>query len=899
MRKILCTLCLLWIALSVFAEKIDSIRALKVANTFFSQGKTNKLKSLPSLISKLTILPVASSLKDFEAKELNNFYIINNSEGGFVIISGNNNVPPVLGYSMNEKIESDKMPPALLEWLQWREKEITYAGENNVVQSSAISQEWDNLLNEKNTNVTIAAQITPLIKTKWNQGTYYNALCPPQNPTGCVATAMAQILKYWEFPVSGTGSHSYTPKVHPEYGILSANFGTTTYLWAHMPNAVTSANNDVATLMYHCGVSVDMNYDKDGSSAGTATMLSSLKTYFNYKNTIAVQAKSTLTDQAWVSLISTELNNNRPVILTGVNSISGGGHMYICDGYNSSNYFHINWGWGGSYDGYFLFTALTPGSSNYSNSQSVISGIEPNTNSLAVDSYRLSLTSASGSNNKFRIVSNTSWKVSDNQDWLIVSDSSGTGCGNVTVTANSDNNTGADRTASISISVSGLMSKIITVTQVAAISQLPNLTPYKPSAWGDKIVVSNITGTSVDNMVTDNDILYVDYSFNNNGNKKTEDVYYAKLFLDDVEINEVAVTSALEPNYYRYYTDINIGILKAGPHILKLSVDPGGQITESNETDNIYTRTFSVAVAESIMSVSSTNINIAASANSTSSFSVTSNTSWTVSADQTWLTVSPVSGSNNAVVIVTALQNTSTINGRTAKVTISGTGVTKKLVTVFQSAAKLPNLIPYKPSTWSDILLVSNISNATTDATLTTTDNALISYAYLNSGNWRTEGTFTNALYLDNVLIHTKVRTDSLKAGYFSTWNSLNIGKLKAGAHTLKFSVDYTNLLGESDETDNDYSKTFTVSSTVGISTESLDDQINLYPNPVSDKLYIKNSSDKVKRVLILDINGKIWLSKQLSDMDFELNLSLLPSGCYIIVIKSNEHVLTRKLVKL
>ena len=258
--------------------------------------------------------------------------------------------------------------------------------------------------------------VAPLIQTKWNQNKYYNNLCPAVSDgidgkafTGCVATAMAQIMKYWSYPSSGIGSHFYTWREQT----LSANFGETTYDWNNMadyyeyyyvngtdpyaqglPEPSEVEISAVATLMYHCGVSVEMNYGGNstgGSGAANYYVANALKTYFNYKNTAQHKQKSYnstvyYTDDQWIAMLKAELDADRPIQYGGQDpNPNGGGHAFVCDGYNSDDYFHFNWGWAGHYNGYFSINNLDTGaygeagSGNgvYTRDQEAVIGIEP------------------------------------------------------------------------------------------------------------------------------------------------------------------------------------------------------------------------------------------------------------------------------------------------------------------------------------------------------------------------------------------------------------------------------------------------------------------------------------------------------------------------------------------
>ncbi len=205
--------------------------------------------------------------------------------------------------------------------------------------------------------------VDPLLSTLWNQGTYYNQLCPtdPNGPgghvwAGCVATAMGQVMKYHDHPDQGTGSHSYYAA---GYGTQSANFGVTTYEWSSMPNQINSNNLPIATLLYHLGVSVDMQYSPNGSGAYSSDARDALVDYFSYSPNAQLLPKNSFPIETFIYKLQNELNLNRPVYYSG--SGSGGGHAFVCDGYQGDDYFHFNWGWSGYGDGYFYLNNLNPG----------------------------------------------------------------------------------------------------------------------------------------------------------------------------------------------------------------------------------------------------------------------------------------------------------------------------------------------------------------------------------------------------------------------------------------------------------------------------------------------------------------------------------------------------------
>jgi len=372
-----------------FGKTVDANRAKTVASNYmasmpiqFPQGNPGGLTLCYSAVGNNS-----SALKESSAPL---FYVFNvTGSHGFIIISADDIIPPVLAYSSETSFTADNIPPNVAAWLKGYEDQIGYAIITNMEPAPEVRSEWI-ALNDgplQGNGLKSATGVNPLITTLWNQSPYYNALCPYDNTyeeltiTGCVATAMAQVMKYHNYPTTGIGSYSYNTN---RYGTLSANFGATTYNWANMPNSVTSSNTAVATLMYHCGVSVKMNYNVASEGGSTAYTLASsnpicaensLKTYFGYSTTLQGKSKSDYTDSEWITLLKTELNSSRPMIYRGTGT--GGGHCFVCDGYDNSDYFHFNWGWGGSQNGYFLLTSLNPGTNSYTSGQGAIIGIRP------------------------------------------------------------------------------------------------------------------------------------------------------------------------------------------------------------------------------------------------------------------------------------------------------------------------------------------------------------------------------------------------------------------------------------------------------------------------------------------------------------------------------------------
>ena len=294
------------------------------------------------------------------------------------------------------------MPDNKRAWIQEYSNAIQYAIDNQLSATSEVAQQWRDLSEGQFNRSATAVVVGPLLQTHWDQDSPYNMQCPSGTVTGCVATAMAQVMKYWNYPTRGIGSHSYT---HATYGQQSADFQSTNYDWSHMLNSYSGSSNStqisaIATLMYHCGVSIDMDYGSalsGGSGASTEAVADALKSYFGYSKDVHHYSRSRYSDSDWIAMLKADLNQNRPIQYHG--SGSGGGHSFVCDGYNSSNYFHFNWGWSGDCDEYYTVNNLNPGPGGigsgsygiYNESQGAVMGIHPSTNTSTPPSLNHSI----------------------------------------------------------------------------------------------------------------------------------------------------------------------------------------------------------------------------------------------------------------------------------------------------------------------------------------------------------------------------------------------------------------------------------------------------------------------------------------------------------------------------
>ncbi len=388
----------LWISLPIFGAPISQQAAMLEAQSFLlSRGRTSVMPN------SLTLAPSRSRVRtDSQAQaspaQSPYYYVFNLSgDSGFVVVSGDDRVAPILGYADVGAIDPEDCPDGLLFMLDCYAEElarIDMQPEGESVQP-ALSPVRD---------VTSKQRIAPLLQTRWNQGEPYNNNCPEikdnndvvigRAVTGCVATAMAQVMYYHRKPTTVcTTISGYTARNNLS---TQAELNGTTFAWDDMTLTYGSAGSDaaktaVATLMQYCGWSLQMNYNVSsagGSSAYNESITEALKTYFGYDSGIENVERKHYTYTDWIELIYNELAVGRPVILGGQSA--GGGHSFVCDGYDSNDLFHINWGWGGSSNGYFRLALLNPyeqgigGSSTldgFSFSQDAVIGICPDCSS--------------------------------------------------------------------------------------------------------------------------------------------------------------------------------------------------------------------------------------------------------------------------------------------------------------------------------------------------------------------------------------------------------------------------------------------------------------------------------------------------------------------------------------
>ncbi len=336
-----------------------------------------------------------------QAQQDNAYYYVFNvgEQQGFVIVSGDDRTPDILGYADNGSFSDQDMPDNMRAWLQGYEDQMKWMEEHPDLQQTS-----------RKVNST-RSSINPLITTMWDQGKPYDRETPiagltrvnDQNGnlvridttfcvTGCVATAMAQIMYYHHWPVDATTDiPGYSNSGYNTKGSTlpspSNDLPSTTFDWTKIRNTYTNDHfaPELAKLMRYCGQAVQMHYSPNESGASTPNVISALKEYFDYDNTANYISRKNYTAVQWADIIYAELQEERPVLYSG--SSSGGGHAFIVDGYSEDEYYHINWGWSGRHNGYFLLSVLNPYANNesgassskdgYSFSQGAAIGVQP------------------------------------------------------------------------------------------------------------------------------------------------------------------------------------------------------------------------------------------------------------------------------------------------------------------------------------------------------------------------------------------------------------------------------------------------------------------------------------------------------------------------------------------
>jgi photosystem II stability/assembly factor-like uncharacterized protein len=374
MKKLFTLLCFVFLVLSATAKQVPQQDAQSYAKKFYRLNN-------PSGITN----PQIKSSTVRSSDNVPTVYIFRFVSGGFVIMAADDACTPVLGYSFDNEMPETIDHPAVNDWLDRYSREVACIVGRNLDNSVTLA-EWRST--QKVMPRSPVGDVLPLLTTIWDQNCNYNTQCPAEADgacghayTGCVATAMSQIMKYHNFPPKGVGQHAYQDG---NYGQQSADFGNTTYDWASMPITADSNSSSLQTIMHHAGVSMDMGYGAQASGAQSDYVFNAFSEYFNYSPEIESKYKDSYANaEDFRALLMADLNAGLPIHYAGYGPY--GGHDFVCDGYRMSDgKFHFNWGWSGAANGYFTIGNLNPDGYPFNTGDIVTLHIKPYNPNLIV-----------------------------------------------------------------------------------------------------------------------------------------------------------------------------------------------------------------------------------------------------------------------------------------------------------------------------------------------------------------------------------------------------------------------------------------------------------------------------------------------------------------------------------
>ena len=330
---------------------------------------------------------ILSGIETIKNEDLDLMYIFHLIPEGFIMVPADNQAVPVLAFGFEHAFETSNMPSNLQYIMNQYKIELLEMVANQNTPNPEISTQWERYISGS-IETDHSRDVSPLMDAEFDQGGSWNNGIQDaigfNGPVGCVSVAMCQVMHYWKYPEHGTGSTYYTEN---DFGYIEVDFEDAFYDFNNM--AATYATTASQLLLFHAGVSVNMDYDNSGSGAwvvgGYPSAFYAMENFFGYHSDISYEWKSNHTDDEYRNIIKNELDNNRPVISQGYGSSYGGGHAWNFDGYSGNN-LHCNWGWGGSSNGYFNINSM----GGFPDDQAVIIGILPNMDDpLALFEYEI------------------------------------------------------------------------------------------------------------------------------------------------------------------------------------------------------------------------------------------------------------------------------------------------------------------------------------------------------------------------------------------------------------------------------------------------------------------------------------------------------------------------------
>lgn len=353
----------------MFAGVVSQQQAASIASLFMNQR-----------MGQLAGFDAANvQINEVSLDGLPGYYVFNYANGGYVLVSAEDAYVPIIGYASQGSFIIENQSADFRSFMENYEHQIRYLRQHGIQADAAISSQWHQYL--QGDFVTGDRSVSPLVPSKWNQNYPYNGLCPEDGAgpgghvySGCVATAMSQIMYYWRWPIQGTGQHSY---YYGSYGNISADFGASTYDWLQMAGSTQVFNYEMAEIQFHCGVAINMMYGPGGSGAYSEDVPEAIISHFGYHPDAVTIHRDNYSTADWEAIVTGQIDAGTPLYYSGCSN--SGCHAFVCDGYdnNTPRLFHFNFGWSGQSDGYYTLA----NAGGFSSWQALVTDFRP------VDSY--------------------------------------------------------------------------------------------------------------------------------------------------------------------------------------------------------------------------------------------------------------------------------------------------------------------------------------------------------------------------------------------------------------------------------------------------------------------------------------------------------------------------------
>ena len=356
-------------SIGLFAKEVPLSLAKKVAVSFFFERANTYDTPLDY-----------RDIQIIESYKVSDAYYVVNFEKGWILVSADDVISPVIGYNFDGNFPTkEDQDENVKSWMQHFVDQIAYIKKNDIEAETSTIAEWKKYTSNNPDLFLVSGErneVEVLLTGKWNQNSPYNLDCPADEAgpgghvyVGCVATAMVQIMYYWRYPIHGSGIHSHN---WPPYGTMTVNYGAANYEWDAMQDVIDKNNpGEIAEIGYNAAISVDMMFSPNGSGAYSSDVPHAFRTYFNYKDAVQHVEKSNYSFSTWENMMQNELNAACPIYYSGHSS--SGGHAFVCDAYQGSNYYHFNFGWSGSSNGYYTLQDV----GGFYNGQAMVRYIEP------------------------------------------------------------------------------------------------------------------------------------------------------------------------------------------------------------------------------------------------------------------------------------------------------------------------------------------------------------------------------------------------------------------------------------------------------------------------------------------------------------------------------------------